>query len=67
MGMLLSERFPERGRRYATLIYVVPKVGEGVGGGAYIYVPPQRVWFWGHSTTGAGACEREKKNRLIAG
>ena len=41
--------------------------GGGGGGGAYIYVPPQRVWFWGHSTTGAGACEREKKNRLIAG
>ena len=31
-------------RRFVDLrIYVVPKVGGGVG--AYMYVPPQRVWF----------------------
>ena len=47
MGILLSERFPVRGRRFSRYvdlrIYVVPKVGGW--GGAYMYVPPQRVWF----------------------
>ena len=68
MGILLSERFQVRGRAsHATSIYVVPKVGWGRG--AYMYVPPQRVWFWGHSGLESGmvfegttgACERKEK------
>ena len=46
-----------------------PRWGGGGGGGAHMYVPPQRVWFWGHSGLESGmvfegttdACERKEK------
>ena len=72
MGILLSERF-QRGRRFSR--YVDLRRTQGGGRGAHMYVPPQRVWFWGHSGLEWEWFSRElrkrvnvkKKNRLIAG
>ena len=50
-------------------------VAGGRGGGAYRYVPPQKVWFVGNSVWNRESFSRElrervnvkKKRRLIAG
>ena len=69
MGILLSERF-QRGRRFSRYVDLRRTQGGGRGGGrAHMYVPPQRVWFWGHSGLESGmvfegtteACERKEK------
>ena len=74
MGILLSERFPVRGRRFSryvdSSIYVSTSYLRwgGGGGGIYVCAAPTGM-VWGHfglesgtvfdGTT--GACERQKK------